>query len=156
MTLLKKCKNNAGFTLMELLIVIVIIGIIGGLGGGYYLTSLRRGRDGKRSADLNNLRNALEMYYLDNENTYPNPTGGLGSYTSVSNLESDLVSGSSQYIKVLPTDPQESQGTEYLYSSNGSCYCISADMEMEESARTEFGDCTCPDVHDNCYLVTCP
>ncbi len=140
---------------MELLIVIVIIGIIGGIGGGYYLTSLKRGRDGQRAGDLNNLRNALEMYYLDNNNAYPDPTGGLDAYTEVSNLEDDLATGDSQYIKVMPTDPSE--GQTYLYSSDGDCYCLSARMEMEESARTEIGDCTCPDSHgDDCYLVTCP
>lgn len=157
MTLLKKCKNNAGFTLMELLVVIVIIGIIGGIGGGYYLTSLKRGRDGQRAADLNNLRNALEMYYLDNNNQYPDRGGG--SYVSVDELERDLISGSNQYIKVLPEDPTEGRDYKYRTIDGGdnTCYCLSAHMEVEDSWRTSIGGCSCPGDHGGeCYLVTCP
>ena len=157
-----RCSATEGFTLMELLLVIVIIGIMAGIGGGYYLTSLKRGNDGKRAGDLNNLRNALEMYFTDNSE-YPT-TGDIDNYQNLSTaVSSALTIGSSRYLKTLPEDPKGDR--QYLYSSNGSCYCISAKMEVTENARTAIGDCKCPgtsgttspeDHSGECYLVACP
>ncbi len=157
MNFIKKMKNSEGFTLMELLLVIIIIGIMAGIGGGYYLTSLKRGNDGKRAGDLNNLRNALEMYFTDN-GEYPG-TGSLSTYESINTALSGLTSGTDRYLNVLPEDPKDDR--EYLFSSNGSCYCLSAQMEVDSNYRTSIGDCSCPDDHeddgtDACYLVTCP
>jgi len=156
-----KLTDSAGFTMIELLLVIIIIGIIGGVGGSYYLTSLKRGNDGKRAADLNNLRTALEMYFQDNT-SYPDTGGDWQSVsTALSGLKPD-------YLKQFPSDPGDSQN--YLYQgascSGGtcSCYCLSAQMQIEENERNSISgtDCTtCPDGHkdgteDECYLVTCP
>jgi len=59
-------KKREGFTLIEMLVVIGIIGILAslillGLGG-----ARRAGADAKKIANLNQLRNSLELYYLKN------------------------------------------------------------------------------------------
>ena len=41
-----------GFTLIELLIVIMILGVLAALITGNFFTSLKKGRDAKRKADL--------------------------------------------------------------------------------------------------------
>lgn len=157
------CFAAAGFTLIELLLVIVIIGIMLGIGGGYYLTSLKKGSDGKRAGDLNNLRNALEMYYLDQDPvTYPDTGGNWETVTSGNALDTALVQGTDRYLQVLPADPK-SGSQDYRYkgidctSGICSCYCLSAKMQVEENERLTIGSCTCPSAHsDECYLVTCP
>ena len=87
-----------GFTLLELIVVITIIGILTTFGYLNYATSLEKSRDGKRKADLEQIRSALEMYRAD-ETQYP-LTGNL------SILDPDYIS--------LPTDPK---GFAYNYSS---------------------------------------
>ena len=68
-------KQNKGFTLIEVLIVISIIGLLSavtliGLGG--FRAS---GRDARRVADLRQIQNGLEVYYARN-NSYPAAAGG--------------------------------------------------------------------------------
>ena len=159
MRLIKRCERQrvsaeAGFTLIELLLVVIIIAILAGIGGSNYLTSLKRGNDGKRVADLNNLRNALEMYYLDQSpHHYPDTSGdwlvvGAGADEALGELIPD-------YAKQLPSDPKD--GQRYYYSSDGNCYCLSAKMEIDGNYRTSIGNCFCPPEHTGeCYLVTCP
>jgi len=156
--------TNQGFTLIELLIAIVILAIISGIGVTNYLTSLKRGNDGKRAADLNNLRSALEMYYLDGKCTdgvkcYPREDAwkvvGTGADEALGELVSD-------YTRQLPSDPKSDR--HYLYKSDGTCYCLSAKMEIDDNKRTSVGNyCTAcpgptaPENHSGiCYLVTCP
>lgn len=153
----RPAPTDAGFTLTELLITIVIMAIIAGIGGANYLTSLKRGNDGKRAADLNNLRNALEMYYLDQSSpSYPDPDPTLDLASSAWFIvnETNLGSLTPDYIKDFPSDPKS--GQNYLFKSGGSCYCLSAEMEVSDP-RTSIGGCTsCPAAHSRCYLVTCP
>ena len=54
-----------GFTLIELLIVIVILGILAAFISGNFFSSLKKGRDVRRKADLSSVKKALEMYYED-------------------------------------------------------------------------------------------
>jgi len=63
-------KKKNGFTLLELMIVIVILGVLATLITGTFITSLKKGRDAKRKADLEQVQRALEFYYEDNL-TYP-------------------------------------------------------------------------------------
>ena len=54
--------NKKGFTLIELLLVIIILGVLSALITGNFFTSLKKGRDAKRKADLEQTQRALEMY----------------------------------------------------------------------------------------------
>ena len=68
-----KAKN--GFTLIELLIVIVIIGILAGIVVGVVGTSANnKAQDAKSKANVHEVQNALEQYFLDNKSVYPQVT----------------------------------------------------------------------------------
>ncbi len=58
--------HNKGFTLLELLVVIMILGVLSALITGNFLTSLKKGRDARRKADLEQMKRANELYYADN------------------------------------------------------------------------------------------
>lgn len=63
-------KNERGFSLVELLVVMAIMGILIGLAIAGLNIARRNARDTTRKADAQNLRILLEDYYLSNKH-YP-------------------------------------------------------------------------------------
>jgi prepilin-type N-terminal cleavage/methylation domain-containing protein len=76
-------KQNKGFTIVELLIVIVVIGILAGLVITTYNGIQQKARNTERTTDLKTFQSQLEAYYANN-GRYPTSTD-LGS-TSANNL----------------------------------------------------------------------
>ena len=117
-------KNNKGFTLIELLVVISIMGIIMGLSIFGLLGARESARDGRRKADIEEIRASVEIYKSDC-NSYP------------STISDDLVgddsptacSADNVYIDTLPVDPI-TPDADYLYWSNGTTYEICAYLEQ--------------------------
>lgn len=89
--------RGSGFTLIELLVVIAIIGILSSIILASLSGARMRGRDGRRIADISQLKLALELYY-DANRTYPTV---LSSLTAPG------------YIPAIPVDPQT--GHPYAY-----------------------------------------
>ena len=79
----------AGFTLLEMLIVIMIILILAGIAAGRYERSVQRAKEATLKQDLFTMRQAIQQYTLDKE-------------TAPSSLD-DLVQ--SKYLSGIPTDP---------------------------------------------------
>lgn len=63
-------KKQAGFTVVELLIVIVVIGILAALVLNTFSGVQARGRDTERKTDVNSIATQLEAFYALN-NYYP-------------------------------------------------------------------------------------
>lgn len=61
-----KNKNQSGFTIVELLIVIVIIGILAGLVITQVIGATAKARDTERKTDVDQIANQLEAYYARN------------------------------------------------------------------------------------------
>jgi len=86
--------RKKGFTLIELLVVMTIIAVLAGLALVSYQGARKTARDGKRKADIETIRSALEMCYSD-DNEYPN---------SISGSVTCNISGNT-YLDVVPSDP---------------------------------------------------
>lgn len=127
----KKNKSQAGFTLMEILIVMAIIGILAVLGIGSFQTAQKKGRDSKRKAEIDQMGKALEIYYTD-KGSYPLASSGHkiigcgGSECEWGDAFQDNVTGT-VYMIALPDDPINS--LDYYYESDGSYYRLYARME---------------------------
>lgn len=63
-------KNQSGFTIVELLIVIVIIGILAGLVISTFVGVQQKARNSERQTDINSISGQLEAYYAKNSG-YP-------------------------------------------------------------------------------------
>ncbi len=116
-------KNKQGFTLIELIIIITILGILAAMISGNFITSLKKGRDARRKADLEQIQRALEMYYEDKK-AYP-----LTADWTFGGQFTDLASGKIYMVKV-PNDPIS--GKSYEYQSNGSYYKLYACLENDQ------------------------
>jgi len=113
-------QKNKGFTLIELLVVIAIIGILSSVVLASLNSARKKGRDGRRIADLKQLQLALELSY-DANGTYP--AAGTGG-TVPGSLATD------GYISVISPDP--SGGTAaygYVQTGSGSGYTLGAILE---------------------------
>ena len=96
-----------------------------------YQNANRKARDGRRQADLESVRSALEIYRSDNDE-YHNPGWGA--------LQPD-------YIKVLPTDPRPST-RQYYYTATATTYSVCAALEAAvTSPCTVVGGAGCT---ENC------
>ncbi len=111
---------NKGFTFIELLVVIGIISILVVMEVFTYTNSQRSARDGKRKADLENIRAALEQYRSAN-NSYP-PISSITfnpSCTANGPLQ-DANTPPNTYINPLPSDPYCQLYTYYYSASSAS------------------------------------
>ena len=91
-------RRQAGFTLIELMVVIVIIGILIAIALPSFIGSTNRARVASVKANAHNVQVMLETYSVDNKNQYP---------TNVANLQAAAQSGS--YWKAMPNPIEDSQ-----------------------------------------------
>jgi len=113
---LKGRRNQRGFTLVEIMVVVVIIGILGALVVPKLLGRTGESRVTAARVDISTLMSALKLYKLDNQR-YPTTEQGLQA------LIQKPTSGPSAngwkeggYVERLPKDPW---GNNYQYLSPG-------------------------------------
>jgi general secretion pathway protein G len=74
----QKKNTQAGFTLIELMVVIVILGLLAGLIIPRFMGETIRQRQAKAKMQMEHLESALKMYKLDN-GSYPTTEQGLNA-----------------------------------------------------------------------------
>ncbi len=107
-------RRDAGFTLIELLVVLVILGLLAALAGPRVLSYLSGARADTAKLQIENLRQALDLYRLDTGN-YPTTQQGLEALL----VNKDRAPGwNGPYLdsKEVPKDPW---GTPYVYRAPG-------------------------------------
>lgn len=121
-------RNDNGFTLIEILVVIIIIGILAGIAIPVFMRERQKAVDAGIKSDLRNVANTLESYYTDFD-SYPTSLGGVSfaGYTVVGNElvrvstgNSILVSfnaGSDAYC-LQGTNPRGTDSTGWFYVSS--------------------------------------
>ena len=113
---MKKDRKEAGFTLLELMIVIVILGILGAVVAPRLMDEPDKARVTQARLQLENFSTAIKKFYLDN-GFYPSTDQGLEA------LVERPASGRSPknypdngYMAKIPRDPW---GNDYVYLAPG-------------------------------------
>lgn len=105
--------SSAGFTLLELLVVIVIIGLLAAYVGPRYFSQLGKASTQTAKAQIESFGKALDAYRLD-VGRYPSTEQGLASLITKPN---DEAKWNGPYLaKNLPLDPW---AKPYVYRSPG-------------------------------------
>ncbi|MBM3205692.1 type II secretion system protein [Candidatus Shapirobacteria bacterium] len=133
-------KKNFGFTLIELLVAMTIVAILLGISLVSYQGARKSARDGRRKADLEQIRGALEMYRTD-VGDYPDSITGSITY------------GTKTYLSVTPTDP--STADAYYYAKGTNTYDLCTFLEVGGTAGS-CGAASCGSGRTCNYRLTSP
>ena len=123
-------KKNAGFTLIELIVVIAIIMILASVAAMNYQHSVWRAREAVLRNDLFTLRSSIDQYTLDKQK-------------APQSLE-DLVTAG--YIKFIPKDPITNSTDTWVTEQEDSLMAIDQSepgiVDVHSGADTESTDGT--------------
>jgi len=78
----KRFQDQAGFTLIEMLIVIIILGILAAIIIPQITVSSEDAKISTLKANLSGLRSAIEIYYAQHDNKYPGQTKSADGTTN--------------------------------------------------------------------------
>ncbi|MFH1601376.1 MAG: prepilin-type N-terminal cleavage/methylation domain-containing protein [Candidatus Shapirobacteria bacterium] len=139
-------KNLRGFSLIELLVVLFIIGSLTGLLLPNLISARQRARDSQRKQELYEIKNALRLYYDDNQ-SYPDGVS--------------FGEGWDGYMEEVPQDPKSDQEYYYCSSSDGEEFLLGANLEnpgdadaaSSQSYCNSAGTCSSGCSESNCYFA---
>ena len=97
----------AGFTLVELLIVISLISILAAMGIVQYKNSVVSAKESVLRTDLFRMRDAIDQYYAD-KGKYPSTLDALVSEGYMRKLPEDPITKSSETWVTEPAEPDPS------------------------------------------------
>jgi len=113
------CKiSNAGFTFIELMVVIVILGILAMVIAPNFMDAPDEARQSKARIDIQSIEASLKLYKLDN-GVYPSTEQGLEALVKAPEtgmLPKKWRSGGYLEKRYVPKDPW---GNDFVYLSPG-------------------------------------
>ncbi len=137
-------RAKAGFTLVEILVVIIVIAVLATLVAPNVFRHVGRARDTTARAQVELLAAALEAYRLDND-AYPTTEQGLAALRAAPASEPRPRDWRGPYLRrEVPADPW---GRPYLYRSPGTANpetydLLSLGRDGQEGGEGEDADVT--------------
>lgn len=128
-------KPAAGFTIVEISIVVIVIVILVAITSATIAANLTRARDTARESDVATIMNALEKYY-DQNGEYPyniqlNPSQAMSKLPDYSAVKTVLPS-------LTDADLGDEQGYNFWTLSCGTCNSTSSELEMRAKQYIYF------------------
>lgn len=134
-------KDQRGFTIVELLIVIVVIGILAALVVTTYGGIQAKARDSERKSDLAALQTQLEAYYANN-GFYPaldDLNSGTWRDTNMKSLDDEALkapNGTGAMVASESTDAAKAYGYQATTGGSGSTTACAATAGTECTGYT--------------------
>ncbi|HEY5667520.1 MAG TPA: type II secretion system major pseudopilin GspG [Gammaproteobacteria bacterium] len=132
-------SHAAGFTLIEIMVVVVIIGLLVGIVAPNVIGQLGRAEVERARADIDRISTALDLFRIDHFR-YPTEDEGLEILLGNAQVDDRPVA---RFLNSIPTDPWQ---RTYLYdnpSTHGrdyDVYTLGADgQEGGEGANADIG-----------------
>ena len=155
---MQKANRRAGFTILEVLLVVAMIGILAGIVILAINPTKQLGdtRNTQRKADINTLLNAVYQYAIDNNGSLPL---SIASTTCATTATSEIcrtgvstttcgssyvplleLTSSSKYLVAIPIDPQSTStgnnGAGYRVAKDGSTSRVTVCAPLAEQGQT--------------------
>jgi general secretion pathway protein G len=134
---LSRPQHQAGFTLMELLIVLVIVGLLAALVGPTLYQQIKPAKQSAARAQIENFATALDAYFID-AGRYPTTQEGLAVLRA--KADGDEKWKGPYLKKELPQDPW---GNAYVYAApgrNGGYEIVSLGADGREGGEDDNAD----------------
>lgn len=106
-------NRQAGFTLIEMMVVVVVIALLGAMIGPTLFNKIQQAEETRVAQDIRVIESALKFYRLDNYR-YPSQAQGLESLVTAPSTGAEKWNG--PYLEDLPKDPW---GIAYQYQNPG-------------------------------------
>lgn len=145
--MLNKLKNNSGFTIVELLIVIVVIAILAAISIVAYNGVQTRGQNASADSIANQIAKKAEAYFTVN-GSYPTTAANFNSTTSTeSNLGSLKVTVATNLAPTAPTAAtnfnniasaytQFTSGSRVIYNGSANGYVVTYKKDSGVATRS--------------------
>ena len=117
---MKSLKNQKGFTLIELMIVVAIIGILAAIALPKFAQMLEKARAGQTKGNVGALRSAASIYYGDNGGQWPQTLATTTSYFFSAYLDEIKPVANRQSIGLSNSGPGVSGGNIITYAATTS------------------------------------
>jgi general secretion pathway protein G len=105
----RACRT-AGFTLIELMVVVALISVLAGMGVVIYRNSIVRTREATLKTDLFRMRDAIDQYYADKAK-YPATLEALVSDGYLREIPRDPFTNSAETWQPVPAEPDAGDPT---------------------------------------------
>jgi type IV pilus assembly protein PilA len=145
----RRVADDRGFTLIELLVVVVIIGVLVAIAVPMYLNYRKGAANKSAESDLRSAVSAVEQFYTENNNTYPDSVTGAAGVNVAFDEVGGAAAASPQTATVSPGNivGLKNEGATYILcaksSDGGNTYIYDSSKggSVKKSTQADVAAC---------------